>query len=111
MLNRRLHSWNFKRLQFYINYKAKLESLPVVYVNPRNTSSTCPICGGKLAPNGQRIMKCQCGYKNDRDIIACINLLRMRGVSVPPESLSMTMKEEDLNQVRTGMEETDFKPI
>jgi len=29
-LNRRLHSWNFRRLQFYIEYKAKLERLPLL---------------------------------------------------------------------------------
>ncbi|MEM2714844.1 MAG: transposase [Candidatus Bathyarchaeia archaeon] len=51
-LNRRLHSWNFRRLHFYIEYKAKLERLPVVYVNPKHTSSLCPICGGRLASNG-----------------------------------------------------------
>lgn len=89
-LNRRLHSWNFRKLQFFIEYKAKLEGLSVIYVNPHNTSRLCPVCGGKLAPNGQRIMKCRkCGYENDRDIIACLNILRMRGASVPPESLSM----------------------
>jgi putative transposase len=82
-LNRRLHSWNFRKLQFYIDYKARLEGLPVVYVNPAGTSSTCPICGGKLAPNGYRRMRCQCGYENDRDITACLNLLRMRGVPLP----------------------------
>jgi len=57
-MNRRLHSWNFRRLQFCVEYKAKLEGLPVVYVNPRGTSSLCPVCGGRLAPNGHRRMKC-----------------------------------------------------
>jgi putative transposase len=28
-------------------------------------------------------MKCKCGYENDRDIIACLNMLRMRGVPFP----------------------------
>ncbi|MEM0010767.1 MAG: transposase [Candidatus Bathyarchaeia archaeon] len=83
-LNRRLHSWNFRRLQFYIEYKAKLEGLPVVYLNPKDTSSLCPICGGRLAPNGCRLLKCKnCGYENDRDIIACLNMLRMRGAPLP----------------------------
>ena len=89
-LNRRLRSWNFRRLQFYID-KAKLEGLPVVYVNPEGTSSLCPMCGGKLrkAPNGHRRAKrdrtvvCRCGYENDRDVTACLNMLRMRGVPVP----------------------------
>jgi putative transposase len=82
-LNRRLHSWNFRRLQFYVDYKARLEGLPVVYVNPRGTSSTCPICGGRLVPNGHRRARCGCGYENDRDITACLNLLRMRGAPLP----------------------------
>ncbi len=93
-LNRRLHSWNFRKLQFFIEYKAKLNGIPVVYVNPYKTSSLCPRCGGKLAPNGQRLMKCRkCGYENDRDVIACLNMLRMRGVPVPPECLSMKFGE------------------
>jgi len=84
MLNRRLHAWNFRRLQFYIEYKAKLEGLPVIYVNPRGTSTLCPICGGKLASNGHRQLKCKkCGYENDRDVTACINMLRMRGAPFP----------------------------
>jgi len=83
MLNRRLHSWNFRRLQFYIEYKAKLSGLPIVYVNPKGTSSLCPVCGGRLAPNGHRLVRCECGYENDRDITACLNMLRMRGPHCP----------------------------
>ncbi|MEM3832616.1 MAG: transposase [Thermoprotei archaeon] len=86
-LNRRLHSWNFRRLQSYIEYKAKLEGLPVVYVNPKNTSSLCPMCGGRLAPNGHRLVKCECGYESDRDVTACLNMLRMRGAPLPQKAL------------------------
>jgi len=40
-------------------------------------------------------MKCKkCGYENDRDVIACLNMLRMRGVPVPPECLSMKLCRE-----------------
>jgi len=96
ILNRRLHSWNFRKLQFFIEYKAKLNGIPVVYVKPNKTSSLCPRCGGRLAPNGQRLLKCRkCGYENDRDVIACLNMLRMRGVSVPPECLSMKFRERN----------------
>jgi len=92
-MNRRLHSWNFKQLQFYIEYKAKLNSLPVVYVDPKGTSSTCPICGEKLAPNGQwREKVCKkCNIVWNRDVVACLNLLKMWGVSVPPESPRIRM--------------------
>ena len=76
-MNRRLHSLPYRKLQFYIEYKAKLVGLPVVYVNPYKTSSLCPICGGKLASNGYRLLRCRkCGCENCRDLIACLNLLK-----------------------------------
>jgi len=86
-LDRRLHSWNFRKLQFYIEYKARLNGLPVIYVNPKGTSSLCPVCGGRLAPNGHRLVSCECGYENDRDVIACLNMLRMRGAPLPLKAL------------------------
>ncbi|MEM3745093.1 MAG: transposase [Candidatus Bathyarchaeia archaeon] len=76
-MNRRIHSLPFRRLQFYIEYKAKLNGLPVEYVSAKFSSSLCPRCGGKLASNGYRLLKCNsCEYENDRDIIACLNLLK-----------------------------------
>jgi len=93
-LNRRLHTWNFRTLQFYIQYKARLNGLPVIYVKPRGTSSLCPICGGRLAPNGHRQLKCRCGYENDRDITASINILRMRGAPLPLKAINEAHKAE-----------------
>jgi putative transposase len=93
-LNRRLHTWNFRKLQFYVEYKAKLEGLPVEYVNPKGTSSLCPTCGGRLAPNGYRQLKCRCGYENDRDITACVNMLRMRGAPLPLKATHEANKAE-----------------
>lgn len=43
-LNRRLHTWSFRKLQQYIEYKANLEGIPVVYIDPKNTSSKCHRC-------------------------------------------------------------------
>jgi len=79
-----LNAWNFRKLQFYIEYKAKLNGLPVMYVNPKGTSSLCPVCGGRLiASNGYRQVKCRCGYEDDRDVIGCLNMLRIGGAVVP----------------------------
>ncbi len=78
-MNRRLHGLPYRKLQSYIEYKARLNGLPVEYVDAKYTSSLCPICGEKLskAPNGRRLLKCKsCGYEEDRDIIACLNLLK-----------------------------------
>jgi len=94
-MNRRLHTWNFRRMQLYIEYKAKLEGLQVEYVNPKGTSSLCPICSEKLiALNGHRQLKCRCGYENDRDITACLNILRMRGAPLPPKAINEALEAE-----------------
>jgi len=53
-MNGRLHRWSFRRFQQILEYKARLAGLNVVYVDPRGTSSRCPICGGRLSPNGHR---------------------------------------------------------
>jgi len=89
-MNRRLHGfWPVRRLQFYIEYKAKLRGLPIHYVNPKGTSSLCPICDSKLVSNGRRLKCLNCRLEGDRDLIACLNILRMWGVSVPPKRLQM----------------------
>ena len=52
-----------------------VRGLRVAYVNPRNSSSLCPKCGGKLKPDGHRLLKCpNCGLRADRDVIGAWNL-------------------------------------
>jgi putative transposase len=79
--NGRLHRWSFRKFQQILEYKAKLNGIEVVYVNPHKTSSLCPICGGKLSPNGQRLLKCKCGLIADRDVIGSWNI-RLRGLKI-----------------------------
>ena len=78
-LNGRLHRWSFRKFQQILEYKAKLNGIEVIYVNPHKTSSLCPICGRKLSPNGQRLLKCECGLIADRDIVGSWNI-RLRGL-------------------------------
>ncbi|ALM74071.1 RNA-guided endonuclease InsQ/TnpB family protein [Thermococcus barophilus] len=92
-MNGRLHRWSFRKLQSIIEYKAKLKGVRVVFVNPAFTSSLCPVCGGKLSPNGHRVLSCKCGFEADRDVVGSWNIrlraLKMWGVPVPPESQPM----------------------
>ncbi|NJE60963.1 IS607 family transposase [Thermococcus sp. 21S7] len=95
-MNGRLHRWSFRKLQSIIEYKAKLKGVKVVFVNPAHTSSLCPVCGGKLSPNGGRVVKCSnCGFEADRDVVGSWNVrlraLKMWGVTVPPESPTMKL--------------------
>jgi len=78
-LNGRLHRWSYGRFQRILEYQAKLNGLNVVYVDPRDTSRICPVCGNEMdpSPNGRRLMRCRrCGLEEDRDVIAVKNLTR-----------------------------------
>ncbi len=76
-IRRRLNRWNFRKLQFLIEYKAKWSGLSVDYVKALYTSSLCPICGCRLNPNGQRLLKCgECNLTFDRDVVATLNLFK-----------------------------------
>ncbi len=89
-LNGRLHRWSFRKFQQILEYKAKLNGIEIIYVNPHKTSSLCPVCGRKLSPNGQRLLKCECSLEADRDVVGSWNVrlrgLKMWGVSFPPKA-------------------------
>lgn len=98
--NGRLNRWGFRKLQRIVEYKAKLAGLNVVYVDAKGTSSLCPVCGGRLSPNGHRRLKCGCGLEEDRDVIAVKNLLRryrmdVRASPVHPEGPPMTTRRDE----------------
>ena len=101
-LNRKLSKWNARTFQFMLEYKLKWLGLPVKYVDPRNSSKTCPLCSGRMATYEGRLMKCKkCGFIADRDVIAVLNL-QMRGVGVPlralPEALASMTGKRLINQ-------------
>ena len=73
-LNRRLHAWSFRKLQQYIEYKANLERIPVVYVNPKNTSKRCHRCGHVVQANGREFRCSECGLVYNRDLNGAINI-------------------------------------
>jgi len=72
----RMNSWSYVELQRQIEYKARWEGLPVIYVHPHGTSSRCSICGQKMKPEENRTLRCpSCGYVVDRDVNAAKNIL------------------------------------
>ena len=81
-----LHSWSFAQLRRFIAYKATLNGVPVVAVDPRNTSRTCPACGCVAKanrPNQSTFLCTQCGFSGLADYIAAGNIAR-RAVVNPP---------------------------
>ncbi len=83
---RRHHSWAFAQLRTFIEYKAKLAGVPVVLVDPRNTSRTCPQCGlidKRNRPNQASFRCIGCGFAGPADTIAAGNIARRAAVNRP----------------------------
>ena len=75
-LNRRLSLWPRRKLHQIIEYKARWRGIPVVKVDPRNSSRTCPICGRTRDSRMGAEFECECGWRLDRHINASLNLLQ-----------------------------------
>lgn len=67
------HSWGFHQLASFIEYKAALAGVPVVYIDPRNTSRECIECGyvDKANRKSQSLFSCKkCGHTANADMDA-----------------------------------------
>ena len=85
--NKYIHnSWAFYQLRLFIEYKAKEAGIPVIVIDPHNTSRECPNChtiSKKNRPE-RSIFKCiSCGVKGEADYIASLNI-RNRAVANQP---------------------------
>lgn len=70
-------SWAFAQLIFYIQYKALREGIRCILVNPAYTSQQCYNCRYCDSKNrkSQSIFECiKCGYINNADINAALNI-------------------------------------
>ncbi len=69
--------WAFSELQLFIEYKARLAGVPVVYVDPAYTSQTCSECGHHERANrkSRDDFRCKsCGHAAPADVNAARNI-------------------------------------
>lgn len=72
-----LHSWAFAQYGAFVVYKAARAGVPVVFVDPRDTSRTCFRCRhvDKRNRRGQALFVCRrCGYRAHADHNASHNI-------------------------------------
>lgn len=84
----RLGGWAFFQLQTFIAYKAARVGVPVVWVDPRNTSRTCHVCGHCERANRktQAEFECRnpaCRHVAHADVNAALNISARAIVNSP----------------------------
>jgi len=70
----KLYLMQYRRLQYWISWRARKHGMVIEFVNPSYSSVSCPKCGQKMREVSHRWFKCSCGYENDRDVIIITNL-------------------------------------
>ena len=72
-----MSKWSFAELREFIEYKAKLAGVPVIPVDPRNMSRTCPRYGridkGDRSARGLFLRRL-CGHFDHADIVGATNI-------------------------------------
>ncbi|MCX4973386.1 transposase [Streptomyces sp. NBC_00620] len=72
-----LHSWSFRQLGTFIAYKAQRAGIPLVHVDPANTSRECSQCHhvDKRNRPSQAVFTCRsCGFVEHADLNASHNI-------------------------------------
>ena len=105
-----LHSWAFFQLRAFVSYKAQRAGVPVVLVDPRNTSRTCPNCGrvDKANRKSQSQFAClACGFSGLADHIAACNIASRAVVNPPIVAREDVKTVSHANRTET---ERSYKP-
>ena len=92
-----LHSWAFAQLGSFLEYKAKLAGVPLVRIDPRNTSRRCGKCGHTEKANrkSQSVFSCKaCGYTTKADFNGAVNI-RLKGLALLGAGASNTHTRSD----------------
>lgn len=90
-------SWAFAQLRSFIAYKCEAAGVPLIIIDPRNTSRTCLACGhcAKQNRRSQSEFLCvECGFQANADYVGSQNIRRKglvaRGiVTCPTDALSL----------------------
>ena len=82
--NRDIAKQNWKTIIQYMGYKSRVK-----FVDPKYTSSTCPLCGGRMMKlrKGQMVKCSRCGLTLDRQLCGTVNIyLKMCGFPQSPST-------------------------
>jgi IS605 OrfB family transposase len=89
-------SWSYAQLEFMIEYKAGELGVPVLYLNPRNTSKTCSKCGQIGDRRGLWFSCNKCGYQYNADANAALNVAKLGREQILHSSCAMEKGVADM---------------
>jgi putative transposase len=79
MRQRLLNFWSIMTFHRILVHKARFYGVPVIGVDPQNTSRACPVCGRVGERRRGHVLACPCGVRMGRHAAAAVNIAR-RGV-------------------------------
>jgi len=80
------NSRSFHQIRSFIEYKARETGIPIIVVDPHNTSRECPEChytDRKNRPERSRFECISCGFEGEADFVASLNIGNRAAVSQP----------------------------
>lgn len=110
-----LKSWAYYQLQSNIEYKAKQAGIEILWVDPKNTSNTCPTCGNSdpLNRNDKDKTKFRCisiscddyDKVKDADIVGAYNICHVDGQTVKGKSKAGKKEKAIKTKKNNGMKD------
>jgi IS605 OrfB family transposase len=83
---RKQHSWGFYQLRQFVEYKAAIAGVPVVYIDPAYTSQECSVChhiSRSNRPTRDQFACVCCGFSGPADTVAARNIAARVAVNLP----------------------------
>jgi IS605 OrfB family transposase len=76
MRQRLLNFWSIMTFHRILVHKARFYGVPVIFVDPQNTSRACPVCGRVGERLRGPVRACPCGARMGRHEAAAVNIAR-----------------------------------
>lgn len=79
-------NWTFRQLRDFVSYKAERAGVPVLFIDPKNTSKACSSCGhcsSDNRPTRDNFMCEVCGHVAPADLNAAANIAAKADVRQP----------------------------
>jgi putative transposase len=93
-------NWSFYQLQMFIEYKAKLLGIPVIFIKPEYTSQRCSYCGMLGVRDKKKFVCTNCGHIDHADANAAFNIAQSSEV--------VLIKDRDLIKSGTDNAQLDM---